>query len=174
MQKNYVDISCKTSYPFSMIKQRYKKFFTIVLMVLSISFGAIQFIPSSFSRNNPPVTGEPKWDSPQTRSAFFTSCADCHSNESKFPWYSTIAPVSWMIESDIKEGRKHFNISEWDRSERGGDDAAEQVQKGAMPIGPYLFMHPETNLNVKEKKVFVEGLMKTFGGQENNEKEEKE
>jgi len=158
-----------------MIKPLYKKIFRATAIILGIVFIALQFVPSSFSRVNPPVTGEPTWDSPETRATFFKACADCHSNETRFPWYSRIAPVSWLLEKDIQQGRKHFNISEWDKSERGGDDAVEEVQKGAMPIGPYLLMHPETNFNLTEKRAFVEGLKKTFDGDSiDNENEENE
>ncbi len=134
-----------------------------MLIVLSVTFISIQFIPDTLPRENPPVSGEPKWDSPDTRATFFKACADCHSNETKFPWYSSVAPISWLIENDVKEGRKHFNISEWDRLQQGGEKAADEVQRGAMPNGPYLLMHPQTNLNIEEKKKFVEGLVKTFG-----------
>jgi len=152
-----------------MIIPLYKRVFIGTAVVVTAAFIGIQFIPSSFSRTNPPVTGEPAWDSPATRATFVRACSDCHSNESRFPWYSTIAPVSWLIESDIRDGRRHFNVSEWDRSERGGEDAAKEVDRGAMPIGPYLLMHPETNLNAAEKRIFVDGLRRTFG---NSEKEE--
>ena len=131
--------------------------------MLLIVFLAIQFIPSSFSRENPPITGEPQWNSPETRATFFQACADCHSNETKFPWYSTVAPVSWLIESDVQSGRRHFNISEWDRKKKNGDEAAEEVQRGSMPPGLYLLMHSSANLNAIEKKKFVEGLTATFG-----------
>ena len=146
----------------------------IVLIVFFFGFIVIQFFPPSFTRDNPPVTGEPKWDKPATREVFFKTCSDCHSNETRYPWYSSIAPVSWMVERDIRDGRKHFNVSEWNRSERGGEDAAEQVQKGEMPIGLYLLMHPSANLNAAEKKKFADGLMKTFGGNEHNVEEENE
>ncbi len=145
-----------------MIKPLYKKFFKVLSISAGISLIIIQFIPSSFSRTNPPVTGEPAWDAPATRATFMKACGDCHSNETVYPWYSRIAPASLLIENDIKDGRRHFNISEWDKSECGGDDAAEEVQKGSMPIGLYLLMHSEANLNAAEKMKFVEGLQKTF------------
>ena len=157
-----------------MFNQRYKKYSGIVLIVLTILFILIQFLPSSFSRTNPPVTGGPKWDSPETQQTFSRLCADCHSNETQFPWYSAIAPASWFVESDVAAGRKHFNVSTWDKSEQGGDDAADQVNKGAMPIGSYLMMHPGANLNVKEKKQFVEGLQKTFGSSSTSDDDKEE
>jgi mono/diheme cytochrome c family protein len=155
-----------------MIKQQYRQYLKIILAVLFAGFIIIQFIPSTFSRDSRPVSGEPKWDSPETREIFLKACADCHSNETKFPWYASVAPVSWLVESDVSDGKKHFNISEWDRSQKGGEKAVEEVQKGGMPIGLYLLMHPAANLNAQEKKVFVKGLIKTFGT--NEDKEEKE
>lgn len=146
-----------------MFKPGFKKFFRIGIFSIGIILVLIQFIPSSFSRTNPPVTGEPAWDQPSTRDVFMKACGDCHSNETVYPWYSTVAPISFAVENHIKEGRRHFNISEWDRSLRGGDDAAEEVQKGSMPIGPYLLMHPEANLTADQKRIFIEGLRTTFG-----------
>ncbi|MFA6469571.1 MAG: heme-binding domain-containing protein [Bacteroidota bacterium] len=152
-----------------MIKPRFRKAFLVFGIGILVLFVGVQFIPSSFSRTNPPVNGEPPWDSPATRETFFRACADCHSNESRFPWYSGIAPVSWLIEKDIREGRRHFNVSEWNQSERGGEDAVKEVSRGAMPMGPYLLMHPESNLNIAEKRAFVEGLRRTFGSITNEE-----
>ncbi len=152
-----------------MIKPLYKKIAKIVLTLLSVTFAAIQFFPDTLPRENPPVSGEPEWDSPETRATFFKICSDCHSNETRFPWYSAVAPVSWMIENDVKNGRKHFNVSEWDRRQQGGDKAADEVQRGAMPTGPYLLMHPRSNLNIDEKKRFVRGLMTTFGSKKMTE-----
>ncbi len=146
-----------------MIKPQYKKIALAVLTIIIIAVIGAQFVPTSLSAINPPVTGEPPWDSEETRSTFISACADCHSNQTVLPWYSSVAPASWIIERDILEGRRHFNVSEWDKSQRGGDEAADQVQRGAMPIGPYLLMHPSANLNAAEKKKFVEGLHNTFG-----------
>ncbi len=145
-----------------MIKPLYKKIFTVLTVSAFIALILIQFIPSSFSRTNPPVTGEPAWDTPATRATFMKACGDCHSNETDYPWYSRIAPISMAVENHIKEGRRHFNISEWDQSSRGGNDAAEEVQRGSMPIGPYLLMHPEANLTADQKRNFVAGLKATF------------
>ncbi len=141
------------------------------MTVLFVIFCAIQFIPSSFPRENPPVTGEPRWNSAETRALFFKACADCHSNETRFPWYSTVAPVSWLVEDDVRSGRKHFNISEWDQHQRNGEEAAEEVRRGSMPPGLFLLMHPGANLNAEEKKRFIEGLTATFGESEHRQNE---
>ena len=72
----------------------------------------IQLIPLSGRGNNPAVVSEPKWDSPQTRALVKRACFDCHSNESRWPLYAYVAPVSWLIYNDVMEGRSRLNFSE--------------------------------------------------------------
>jgi len=153
------------------MKRFTKKNIVIGIAAITIVVIAIQFIPSSLPHINPPVTGEPKWNSPETRATFFKACADCHSNETVFPWYSNVAPISWLVENDIREGRNHFNISEWDKRTANGDEAAEEVQRGSMPSGLYLLMHADANLNAVDKKRFAEGLTATFGTSHHKRKE---
>lgn len=152
-----------------MIKQSYKRFFTLIIAISCVALVLMQLIPSSYSRVNPPVTGEPAWNSSETRELFFNACADCHSNETRYPWYSTIAPISWMIENDVQNGRARLNVSTWDRSQRGGVDAADAVQRGAMPTGLYLMMHHSANYNSETKRRFVDGLQKTFSVKESDD-----
>ena len=106
----------------------------------------LQFVPYGHAHRNPPVSEEPQWDSPETRTLFFRACRDCHSNETVWPWYSNIAPVSWLVASDVHEGREHFNVSDWDRPDQEGDEAAELVEEGEMPLWFYLPLHPEARL----------------------------
>ncbi|HSR74031.1 MAG TPA: heme-binding domain-containing protein, partial [Sulfurovum sp.] len=82
------------------------KIFGVIILVIT----AIQFIPYGKDHVNPQVIAEPEWDSKQTRDLFVRACADCHSNETKWPWYSNIAPLSWLIQYDVEEGREHFNV----------------------------------------------------------------
>ena len=125
----------------------------------------IQFIPFGRDHTNPAVVAEPNWDSPQTRALFFRACADCHSNETVWPWYSQVAPVSWLVVRDVVEGREQFNISEWGRPENEGDEAAETVQEGEMPLWFYVPLHPEANLTAAERQQLIDGLVATFGGE---------
>ena len=83
----------------------------IALVLLAL---LIQLIPYGRDHTNPPVMQEPQWDSPQTRALTKRACFDCHSNETVWPWYSNVAPVSWLIYRDVSKGREHFNFSEWD------------------------------------------------------------
>lgn len=136
-----------------------KKIITVVGGLLIVGLIAIQLIP--VDRTNPPVVREPAWDSPTTRAYAERACFDCHSNETKWPWYSYVAPVSWQVADHVHEGRKEFNISDWPSGE--GDEAAEKVQEGSMPMWQYVLMHPEANLTAAEKKEFIAGLQATFG-----------
>ncbi len=135
-----------------------------IILALVILFVLIQFIPYGKSHLNPEVVAEPQWDSPKTKETFMKACGDCHSNETKWPWYSSIAPLSWSIFHHVEEGREHFNISMWGKQEKNnGDEAVEEVEEGEMPLKSYLLAHPEAKLTTEEKTLFIEGLKKTFG-----------
>ncbi len=155
-----------------------KKLLLILVGTVFLFFLFLQLIPYGRNHTNPPVVGQPNWDSPQTRAYFYRACADCHSHETVWPWYSNIAPISWLIQRDVDEGRAAFNISEWGvRRENEGKYAAEQVQKGEMPPLFYLPMHPEAHLSPQEKAEFIQGLVATFGGKiekENGEEEDED
>jgi mono/diheme cytochrome c family protein len=109
------------------------------------------------------VLAEPAWDRPETREVFFRSCKDCHSNETEWPWYSVVAPVSWLAQYDVEEGREHLNVSEWGRKKNDGDEAAEMVREGEMPPWFYLPAHPGARLSESQRSEFVAGLVATFG-----------
>ncbi len=124
----------------------------------------IQFVPYGREHTNPEVVSEPRWDSPRTRELFMHACGDCHSNETKWPWYSGIAPISWLVAYDVDEGREHFNVSMWGvQEENEGEEAAEEVREGEMPPWAYLLAHPEARLDEAEKRELIEGLVRTFG-----------
>lgn len=135
-----------------------------ILGILILAAGLIQLVPYGKDHTNPPVVAEPSWDSPQTRALFFRACADCHSNETKWPGYSHIAPISWLVRSDVDEGREHFNVSTWGQGRRNkGSEAAAAVREGEMPPLPYLIPHPDARLSDAEKASLVKGLAATFG-----------
>ena len=131
----------------------------------------IQLVPYGRDHSNPPVTAEPEWDAPETRELFFRACKDCHSNETIWPWYSSIAPMSWLVTRDVTEGRSHFNVSEWGREENHGEEAADLVRDEEMPPWFYLPAHPEAQLSEEDRKAIVAGLRATFGegGHENHQ-----
>ena len=118
-----------------------------LVLVLAALAVLIQLVPKGRDHSNPPVTGEPEWDSPATRETFMTVCGDCHSNETRWPWYSHVAPVSWLVEHDVVDGRRHFNVSTWDVSQKHGDEAAHEYEEGEMPLWFYTPLHPEAKLD---------------------------
>ncbi len=131
----------------------------------------LQVVPLGPHFTNPAISGEPAWDTPRTKELFKRACADCHSNETKYPWYSNIAPVSWLVARDIDEGREHFNVSAWGVQKKNeGKDAAKEVREGEMPMWIYTLPHPEAKLSEAEKQELISGLEKTFGKEELKEK----
>ena len=146
-----------------------RRILAILLILLACLIGfcvAIQLIFQRGGYTNPPVKAEPQWDSRRTRELFFRACGDCHSNETVWPWYSKIPPVSLLIENDTLEGRAYFNVSEWGRPENEGGDSAELFQNGEMPPSVYLLMHSSARLNSTEKQELLKGLIATFGGEQ--------
>lgn len=127
-------------------------------------FVLIQLVPYGRNHTNPPVVSTPNWDSPRTVELFDRACADCHSNATVWPWYSQVAPVSWLVQRDVDAGRAKFNVSVWGvQAENEGEEAAETVRDGEMPFRPYLLTHPEANLTETEKSDLIDGLIATFG-----------
>lgn len=127
------------------------------------TFLAIQLVPYGRDHSNPPVTGEPAWDSPATRALARQACFDCHSNETQWPAYATIAPVSWLVQRDVNEGRATLNFSEWRGPNKEASEAAEAVQEGKMPPAIYTLAHAHARLNAADRDRFSRGLARTFG-----------
>lgn len=124
---------------------------------------AIQLVPYGHQHANPPVRAEPAWDSARTRELAVRACYDCHSNETGWPWYTNVAPVSWLAQRDVEQGRRELNYSEWDRPQREARESAEQVERNQMPPPYYLLAHPEARLSTAERAELIQGLTATFG-----------
>ena len=115
---------------------------------------------------------EPAWDSPQTRALAKRACFDCHSNATVWPWYSHIAPVSWLVQKDVNGGRRHLNFSEWTKPSRHAGHAAEEIKGGDMPLSYYLPMHPMAKLTDAEKAALIAGFQKMPGFEDKDEKDD--
>jgi hypothetical protein len=138
------------------------RFFVRVGVVVVLLFVAIQFVPYGRNHVNPPVGPEPTWDSPETRALAKRACFDCHSNETEWPAYSKIAPVSWLIQHDVGEGRAVLNFSEWHRPQEEAKEAAEEVLEGEMPLRMYQLMHAHARLNARDRELLARGLERTL------------
>ncbi|MBN2638963.1 MAG: heme-binding domain-containing protein [Bacteroidales bacterium] len=143
------------------VSRKFWKYFFGGLIVL---FVGIQFIPIKM-----PVTSENNPDDflmnvkmpEHVASMFRESCYDCHSNETKYPWYSRIAPSSWLLASDVIGGRNHVNFSNWNKLSKAQQiavlsDVASEVKSGDMPFWAYPIMHPKARLSAADRKELVD------------------
>jgi hypothetical protein len=125
---------------------------TKILLALALSIAAIQLWP--VDRSNPPVTS--RLDAPPEVLAILRrSCFDCHSNETRWPWYAYVAPVSWLVAKDVEEGRRHMNFSAWGeipvfKQEGLREQMVEEIEEGHMPLPIYLRMHGDARVSEAE------------------------
>lgn len=143
-----------------------KKAFRTILILIAILVGffvLIQFLPIGKNHTNPIVVSEPAWDSSVTRDLAKRACFGCHSNETVWPWYSNIAPVSWLVTSDVIEGRGRMNFSDWGRGYQPSvGEIVGIIQEGEMPPVQYLLMHPEAKLSALDKQALSDGLLNSI------------
>lgn len=128
-------------------------------------FVVMQLVPYGRDHTNPPVKAEPQWTSPEVRAIAVRACFDCHSNETKWPGYSNVAPVSWLVQHHVDEGRHELNFSEFDRPQKHAKDAEEELREGEMPMGGYVAMHSEAKLTDAEKKQLGDAFIAMFGSE---------
>jgi hypothetical protein len=140
-----------------------RKWWSRIVLGLLGTFLAIQLVPYGRDHTNPPVTREPTWDAPETRVLAKQACFDCHSNETEWPAYATIAPASWLVQHDVNEGRAVLNFSEWTRPQEEAKEAAEEVREGEMPPAAYTMVHAHARLNAADRDRLAQGLAKTLG-----------
>jgi Haem-binding domain len=142
---------------------RWRRVFVRAGLVALLLFAVIQVVPYGRDHSNPPVTLEPKWDSAQTRALAVRACFDCHSNLSKWRWYSNVAPASWLVQRDVDGGRGQFNFSEWNRPQDvSAGDLADSIRGGSMPPWFYVLLHSDAKLSGAEKDALINGLNATF------------
>ena len=141
----------------------WKILFVLALVALGTLL-VIQLVPYGRDHENPAVAAEPAWDSPATRDLARRACFDCHSNETRWPWYAQVAPASWLVQYDVDAGRAHMNLSEWNRPQEEAGEAAETVREGEMPPRIYGLLHPSARLSQTERQLLADGLARSLGG----------
>ncbi|MFQ5583953.1 MAG: heme-binding domain-containing protein [Calditrichia bacterium] len=149
------------------------------LLIILVIIVLIQFIP--LDRSNPPVTSEIQAP-PEVMKILKNSCYDCHSNETRWPVYSHIAPVSWLVVSDVHEAREEMNFSEWGQIKPGKqlkhlEEIVEETEEGDMPLPIYLIMHSGARLaadDLATLKTWADemGALKKNGDSEEEDEEE--
>jgi hypothetical protein len=130
-----------------------KKFAVGLIAVLIV----VQFVP--VARVNPTERGQPAAPS-EVQALLQRACYDCHSNETQWPWYSSVAPLSFLIARDVTEGRKELNFSLWNgynerRKGRKLKEIAEQVEKSKMPQWYYVSLHPDAKLSPADRELII-------------------
>jgi hypothetical protein len=135
-----------------------------IVGILAVLFVVLVLVGNvAVAHTNPPVSYQIQWDSPQTEQLARRACFDCHSNETSYPWYSYVAPMSFLVMNDVNKGREAMNFSTG--LELEGGDMADEIREGAMPPPIYLPLHPEANLTAAEREQLIAGLIATFGGE---------
>lgn len=134
------------------------------LLGLVIVFAALQLAQPA--RTNPPVktdflksTGAP----PDVAAMFRASCYDCHSDETRWPWYSHVAPMSWQVAQDVNHGRRHVNMSEWpadnpDLARKKVEDMSDAIDDDDMPLGKYTLIHKDARLTSQQRDRLTQWL----------------
>lgn len=132
----------------------------VSLAALTVLFIALQFSQPAKTNpaSDPALALQARAQVPiEVTKIFDRACRDCHSNETAWPWYSRIAPVSWLVADDVRIGRQQLNFSEWARySARQAENKLEEicaaVQTEAMPPKKYTLAHPEAKLTASDVK----------------------
>src|SRR4029450_5998661 len=118
----------------------------------------LQLVPYGRDHTNPPVTQAPPWPAARARELAPAACYDCHSNQTRWPIQSSIAPLSWMIARDVEQGREALNFSTWDEDDGEADDAAEEVADATMPPRRFVLAHPDAALSEAERQILIDAL----------------
>jgi hypothetical protein len=132
------------------------------IVIAGLGFLALQVLP--FGRiENPPVTQDAPWPSEEARRLAVAACYDCHSNETDWPAYSYVAPMSWLVRDDVDTGRAAMTFSEWDSNDNEAHDAIEEIEGGAMPPSKYTAIHRGAKLTHAEKAALMAALDQMAG-----------
>jgi hypothetical protein len=140
-----------------------RKVFKITLTCLFAALIVIQFIPANRPTNNPPE-GYDFFKANEVPAEIETmlrnTCYDCHSQETNYPWYAHVAPVSWLLAKDVREGRHHLDFSNWGslnllKQMDALDDISDEVELGDMPMPIYIPLHPSARLSDADRDKIV-------------------
>jgi len=136
----------------------------VVLAALA-ALALIQLVPYGRAHADPPVASQPRWDSPRTQALFAQACGACHSNLTRWPWYSNVAPVSWLVQHDVDDGRRRFDVSDWrQQPQPSAERVADAVRSGRMPPLQYKLIHAESRLSAAQRAQLADGLVRTYRG----------
>lgn len=134
-----------------------------ILIGLAVVLLAIQFIPNELpmvTKENPDDIMKSGLVDLEVAQLLKTSCYSCHSNETEYPWYSHIAPASWLVKRDVVVGREELNFSTWSTNDMPKmlnklEDISAEVNEGDMPMPIYTLIHPSAKLSIEQRQRIV-------------------
>jgi hypothetical protein len=141
-----------------------KKYFKLknILIALLIVFVVMQVvrIDTKNPATNPSEVLSEANMTPEVKNLLSVACYDCHSNNTRYPWYSNIAPVSWWLQNHVREGREELNFSEWNSMDARKKDhklkeCVEMIEEGEMPINSYTWTHADAQLTAEQQAVLI-------------------
>jgi len=140
------------------LKLSIKRGFTISATALAALFLLIQLVP--VTRTNPPIEADLVAPA-QVKNILRRTCYDCHSHETRWPWYSRVAPVSWWLAAHVNAGRADLNFSQWplfdlETRELFLRDIEKQLLDGTMPLRSYVMGHREARLSDRDREILLE------------------
>ena len=122
----------------------------------------IQLVPYGRAHSDPAASREVRFSNARVQRLFDGACADCHSDHTSWPLYSNVAPVSWLVQSDVDEGRRVMNLSEWDKQHPDLGEVEQVILGGGMPPLQYKVMHGRGRLSSAERRQLADGFRAIF------------
>jgi hypothetical protein len=135
-----------------------------LFVLLALGFALLQL--TNPTRTNPAVISDLMASNPplpQVAAMLHAACYDCHSSETRWPWYSHVAPMSWLIASDVRDGREHLNLSDWPkdnpvRAAKRLENMSDEIGSGEMPLKKYAKIHVDARLTESQRKELTDWL----------------
>jgi hypothetical protein len=131
--------------------------------IIAGAFVLLQLIPYGHDHGAPPTTKRARLPLAANRIAA-SACADCHSNTTRWPWYTNVAPASLLVVNDVKGGREHLNLSQWDRPQPDLEEVVRVIEGGGMPPVQYKLIHGDARLSAAERRTLVAGFRALYAG----------
>ncbi len=140
------------------------KIIKTIVIILLVVFVGLQFLPTERNQTNAGFATDflVVNNTPENIGVLLqTSCYDCHSNNSEYPWYNKIQPVAWFLEDHIKEGKKELNFNEWEaysdrRKSSKLKSIISQIEDDEMPLSSYMLVHRDAILSPLEKTLVID------------------
>ena len=127
-------------------------------------FALIQLVPFGRAHANPKPTKSAMLAGAQANQIFTDACADCHSYKTKWPWYTHVAPASWLVQNDVDGGRSALNLSAWDTAQPPVGEVVDKISSGEMPPLKYKIMpnHAKARISGKDKAILIASMRKLY------------